>query len=117
MKRLAILAHVVVACGGPGSKTPEHAASELPSAFVAAMRAEMNSDHKKALELHGQVITTLGVASDAHRVAAVLASLDAIAEGGPTALEDASTHMALLDRTSATEPTIAALTTDYGLGN
>jgi len=107
-----------VACGGPASKTPEHAATELPSAFVAAARAEMNGDEKKALELHGRVIVTaLGVASDPHRVAAVLASLDAIAEGGPSALEDVTSHMALLDRTTDAAPTLTALTADYGLGN
>ncbi len=122
MKRLALAALVGVsllaACGGPGSKAPSHEASELPAAFGKAMRAEMNGDDKKALELHAQLVTmALGVPSDAHRVAAILASLDAIAEGGPDALEDVTTHMALLDRRTDGDTTITALTTAFGLAD
>jgi hypothetical protein len=115
--RAAALLAWVAACGGPGAKTPEHAAAELSGVFVTAMRAEMNGDDKKALDLHSQVImTALGVAPDAHRVAAMLASLDAIAEGGASALEDVTSHTAILDRTRDGAATLTALTSDYGLG-
>ena len=112
------LASVIAACGGPGAKTPEHASGELPGAFVAAARAEMNGDDKKALDGYDQVVTmALGVSSDAHRVSAILASLDAVAEGGANALDDASVHTAILDRRTDGKGAIAALGTAYGLGS
>ena len=115
---MAFVAISVGACGGPGSKTPEHAASEVTNAFVEATRAEMNGDDKKALEVHARVISdALGVASDAHRVAAIIASLDAVSEGGASALEDATSHMAILDRRTDGAQTLAALATAYGNGS
>ncbi|HEX4512137.1 MAG TPA: hypothetical protein VH054_01330, partial [Polyangiaceae bacterium] len=96
----------------------EHAATEVTNAFVEATRAEMNGDDKKALDLHARVVSdALGVHSDAHRVAAILASLDAVAEGGASALEDATTHMAILDRRTDGAQTLAALATAYGNGS
>ncbi|HEY1960259.1 MAG TPA: hypothetical protein VGH28_31835 [Polyangiaceae bacterium] len=90
----------------------------MPGAFVAATRAEMNGDDKKALELHEGVIqTAVGVSSDAHRVAALLASLDAVAEGGADVLRDVSTHTAILDRTKDGKPVLDALATDFGLAS
>jgi hypothetical protein len=119
MKKLALGSlFALLACGGPGSKTPEHAAAEVTNAFASALRAEMNGDDKKALELHAQVVAdALGVQSDAHRVAAILASLDAVSEGGASALEDASAHMAILDRRTDGQQTLAALATAYGNGS
>jgi hypothetical protein len=112
------VAAVAVACGGPGAKVPQHSASELPGAFSAAEQAEMSGDDKRALSLHQQVIqTALGVQSDAHRVAALLASLDAVAEGGADVLRDVTTHTAILDRTQDGKSALAALATDYGLAD
>ena len=43
MKKLALGGlFALMACGGPGSKTPEHAAAEVTNAFASALRAEMN---------------------------------------------------------------------------
>ena len=115
---IASLAALAVACGGPGAKAPTHQASELPAAFVAATHAETTGDDKKALELHENVIqTAVGVPSDAHRVAALLASLDAVAEGGADVLRDVTTHTALLDRTKDAKAVVDALATDFGLAD
>ncbi|HEY2364824.1 MAG TPA: hypothetical protein VGH87_00515, partial [Polyangiaceae bacterium] len=90
----------------------------MTNAFVEATRAEMNGDDKKALEIHARLISdALGVKSDAHRVAAIMASLDAVSEGGASALEDATQHMAILDRRTDGQSTLAALATAYGNGS
>jgi hypothetical protein len=120
IRRIAFVPFFVLAaaCGGPGAKVPEHGASELPGAFVAATHAEMSGDDKRALELHENVIqTALGVRSDPHRVAALLASLDAVAEGGADVLRDVTTHTAILDRTRDGKAALDALATDFGLAD
>ena len=108
-----------IACGGPGAKAPPtHAASELSSAFDTALREEMGGDDVKARDLYGRAMTTaMGVSWDAHRVAGVLAVLDALADGGPDVLAEAAGHAALIDRRPDAQGVLATLATDFGMAD
>jgi hypothetical protein len=111
-----MLSIAVVACG-PGAKSPEHGASELGAPFVTAIRAEMNGADAEAIKDYEKVIdTALSVSADAPRVAALVAALDSISDGGVSMLDDVSPHTALIDRQRDQRPVLAALETSYGLG-
>ncbi len=78
----------------------------------------MNGDDSGAITQYEKVIdTALGVSADAPRVAAIVAALDALSDGGVTMLEDASPHTALIDRQKDVKVVLAALQTSYGLGH
>ncbi len=78
----------------------------------------MNGDDSGAITQYEKVIdTALGVSSDAPRVAAIVAALDALSDGGATMLEDASPHTALIDRQKDVKRVLSALQTSFGLGH
>jgi len=122
MKRLVSFAALaVLACGtsfcGPGAKSPEGSTADLAAPFQAALRTEMQGDDAGAITRYEKVIdAALSVSADAPRVAAILASLDSLADGGVPMLEDASPHTALLDRQRDVKPVLTALETSFGLG-
>ncbi len=98
--RLAFVPFVwSLSCGAPPAQSPT-AAPDLPRAFEAAFRADAMGDANDAIRGHLAVVDAAARAGgDPWQVAAMEASLDALATRGMPSLGDASLDASLANRT------------------
>jgi hypothetical protein len=90
----------LAACAGPGAKTPAGAHGALPHAFAAAFRADATGDPRDAVRAHLEVVRAAAQADgDPWQVAALEASLDALATRSMPSLAEAAGDAALAQRT------------------
>ena len=101
MRRFLVAFSVLVflACAGPGARSPTGADASLPSAFANAFRVDAIGDPHDAVKAHlGVVQAASQRTDDPWQVAALEASLDALATRAMPSLGDAARDAALANR-------------------
>ncbi len=94
-----------LACAGPGARTPSGAGGSLPSAFVNAFRLDAIGDAHDAVRAHLDVVQAASQRpEDQWQVAALEASLDALATRQMPSLGDAAQDAALANRSREAVP-------------
>jgi len=95
----------LVACAGPGARTPPGAGAFLPSAFANAFRVDALGDPSDAVRAHLDVVQAASQRpEDPWQVAALEASLDALATRQMFSLGDAARDAALANRSPEPGP-------------
>jgi hypothetical protein len=91
---------LATACGMPAARPPSGQRVALPGAFAGAFRLDATGDPHDAIRAHVDVVRAAAQAeSDPWQVAALEASLDALATIAMPALGDAAPDVALANRT------------------
>ncbi len=107
---LALVAALVVACGGPPSRTPSSPNVALPQAFAEAFRLDATGDPADAIRAHLAVVRTAAQADgDPWQVAALEASLNALVTRSMPSLGDGARDAALANRTASAPAVASAL--------
>ncbi|MGO9837332.1 MAG: hypothetical protein ACLP1X_24320 [Polyangiaceae bacterium] len=92
------------ACAMPAARTPSMSRVALPGAFADAFRVDATGDPHDAIRAHLDVVRAAAVADgDPWQLAALEASLDALATTTMPALGDAAPDAALANRTAERE--------------
>ena len=95
----------LVACAGPGARAPSGAGAFLPSAFANAFRVDALGDPSDAVRAHLDVVQAASQRpEDPWQVAALEASLDALATRQMFSLGDAARDAALANRSPEPGP-------------
>jgi hypothetical protein len=97
---LALLV-LLASCAGPGAHAPTNARADLPALFAAAFRTDATGDPRDAASAYVDVVRAAAAADfDPWQIAALQASLDALAMRAMPALGDASADAGLVWRTA-----------------
>ncbi|HEY8038754.1 MAG TPA: hypothetical protein VIF15_03140 [Polyangiaceae bacterium] len=99
-KALLACAVLLAACGGPGARSPQGARGDLPKAYAAALRVDATGDPLDAVKGYLAVVdSAVRADGDPWQVAAIEASLDALATRVMPSLGDGAADASLAWRT------------------
>jgi hypothetical protein len=100
MRRALLLCLATVSCAGGPARAPTGATVDLPSAFASAFRVDATGDPTEAVHAYVAVVRAASLAgSDPWSLAALQASLDALATRQMSSLGDGARDAALANRT------------------
>jgi hypothetical protein len=104
------LALAVAACGGAPAAAPEGPRVSLPHAFAVAFRADAVGDPNEAIRQYEEVVRAAAAAdADPWQLAALQASLGALATGTMPSLGDAAADVSLAARTPSARAIVQEL--------